>query len=335
MDCNRCLLLKINFTSMKKIVSLVLFALIVTGCDDGDLKVDTINFDKAAVESCTNGIIYKLNENESILLDIPESAIIDEPSDSGKPALYQIDNSAFRVIYRAYNGTVSKNTICDIIPPAAPTVTEQWTATGGIMEILTTAIKTVNATDNSSRITGYNHNISFKNITFLKPTGPQVYAEFPFGDYKTTFEPLPFTFNEKAEQCSVSKQVYNWKNNASIVIDGIDPTLLTNEATPPGSPRTGIIGSSSNKLVYTVYNDFLSDEYFCQTPASSTPTVRETWNGVKGVAGVSGTIEVKTESFGPDTFKHTITLKNATLQKGNNTFRLGDNFVVGELILAK
>jgi hypothetical protein len=49
----------------------------------------------------------------------------------------------------------------------------------------TTAVKTLNETDNSTRISGYNHNIVFKNITFAKSNG-QVYETFPFGDYVTS-----------------------------------------------------------------------------------------------------------------------------------------------------
>lgn len=317
---------------MKKIVSLVLLTFILNGCDDGDLNIDTINFDDATVQSCTNGIIYKLNANESMLLQMPEGSIIDEPTDANSPLQYSIDDSSYRVIYRAYNGAVSSDNICNTIPPALPTVTDQWTATGGIIQIYTTQIVTSDATNNSTRITGYNHNINFKNITFLKTDGPQVYDEFDFGDYKTTVTAPNLTFKTTAEQCATSKQIYNFNSSSSLTIDNIDPTLIENTVTDPNAPRTGLISSSTNKLSYKVYADgVLSESYFCNTSTPILPTVSQTWLGVSGVSGVSGIIEVATETNGPNAFKHTITLKTVTLQKGNSSFKLGDSFLLGEL----
>jgi hypothetical protein len=51
--------------------------------------------------------------------------------------------------------------------------------------------KTLNETENSTRISGYNHNI-FKNITFAKSNGTQVYETFPFGDYVTSATAFAF-----------------------------------------------------------------------------------------------------------------------------------------------
>jgi hypothetical protein len=65
-----------------------------------------------------------------------------------------------------YDGVVSTDNICETIAPATPVVTDQWNATAGKIQIFTT-VKTLNTTENSTRITGYNHNI-FKNVTFAK-----------------------------------------------------------------------------------------------------------------------------------------------------------------------
>jgi hypothetical protein len=72
---------------------------------------------------------------------------------------------------------VSTNNICETIAPASPTVTDQWN--GWKIQIFTTAVKTLNETENSTRISGYNHNIVFKNITLQKSNGTQVYETFP------------------------------------------------------------------------------------------------------------------------------------------------------------
>jgi hypothetical protein len=53
-------------------------------------------------------------------------------------------------------------------------VTDQWNATAGKIQIFTTAVKTLNETENSTRISGYNH-IVFKNITFAKKRNPSIW----------------------------------------------------------------------------------------------------------------------------------------------------------------
>jgi hypothetical protein len=65
-----------------------------------------------------------------------------------------------------YNG-VSADNIYETYP-ATPSVIDQWNAAAGKIQIFTTAVKTVNATDNSTRISGYNHNIIFKTSLLKK-----------------------------------------------------------------------------------------------------------------------------------------------------------------------
>ena len=319
---------------MKRVVCLLFFVLFLNGCDDGDLTMESIDFEEATTQSCsTNDIIYKLKEKEALLLEIPKSVFVNEPTVPGTPKLIDIDNSTYRVVYRFYNGQVVSDNVCSTIPPALPNVTDQWTGTSGKIQIITTTVKTTNATENSTRITGYNHNIVFKNITFTKTSGTQVYETFPFGDYITApTNILPFGFDKLVEQCPTSKQIYNYVSSESLTLDSIDPTLIVNTETPLNSPRTGLIGSIKNKLAYRLYsNGVLTPSYFCNTTVPTLPLISEEWNAVNGVAGVSGIIEVTTIKNGTSAFKHTIVIKNATLKKGNSDFRLGDNYLYGEL----
>lgn len=317
---------------MKRVVSLLIFALFLNGCDDGDLTLEDIDFKDVSTQSCTtNEIIYKLKEREALLLEMPKTDFVNEPTDVDNPIEINIDNSAYRVVYRFYNGTIASDNICNTIPPALPTVTDQWTGTSGKIQIITTALKTTNDTENSTRITGYNHNIVFKNITFTKTSGTQVYETFPFGDYVTSSTPLPFGFDKVVEQCPTSKQVYNYVSGEALTIDNIDPALIVNVETPLNTPRTGLIGSTKNKLIYRLYSGVITPDYFCNTTVPALPLIKEEWNAVDGVAGTSGIIEVTTIKNGTTAFKHTIVIKNATLKKGNSDFRLGDNYLYGEL----
>ncbi len=325
----------VNSMKMKRFLGVVACVFALNSCDDGDLILETIDFEDAATQSCsTNEIIYKLKEKEALLFEIPESSFKNEPNDPNSPTLIDIDNSTYRVVYRFYNGIVLTDNICNTIPPALPNVTDQWTATSGKIQIITTAVKTTNTTENSTRITGYNHNIAFKNITFDKGNGTQVYETFPFGDYVTPSTPLPFGFDKVVEQCPTSpKQIYNYNSGEALTIDNINPALIVNTETPLNTPRTGLLGSAINKLTYRLYsNGVLTPAYFCTTTVPVLPSISEEWNGVNGVAGVSGIIEVTTIKSGTTAFKHTIVIKNATLKKGNSDFKLGDSYIYGEFL---
>lgn len=319
---------------MKRVFSLLIFILLFNGCDDGDLTLETIDFEDAATKSCTdNNIIYKLKENEALLLEIPKTEFVNEPTDIASPKVLDIDNSAYRVVYRFYDGAVTEDNICNTIPPAKPFVIDQWIATSGKIEIATTTNTIAGTIAGSTIISGYNHRIIFKNITFAKTNGTQVYETFVFGDYVTTSEPkLPFAFDKTVEQCADKKQVYNYNGGEELTLDNLESTLIVNEETPLNTPRVGLISSIKNKLTYRLYNGLLTPSYFCNLIPPPLPTITQEWNGVNGVANMSGIIEVSTIKSGTTAFKHTIVIKNATLKKGNSSFKLGDAYIYGELI---
>lgn len=316
---------------MKKVVGLLFFLFVLNSCDDGNLVQEDITFENTATQSCsTNNIIYKLKDKEALILEIPESSFVNEPTLEGSPRIINI-SSTNRVVYRFYNGAVSTNNICETIPPATPIVTDQWNATNGTIQIITSTVKSTDATTGRTKITGYNHNVVFKNITFAKNNGTQVYETFPFGDYVTTATPLPFGFDETLEQCSSSKQIYNYTSSEALTLD-IDPDLIKNEITPLNSPRTGVIGTAINKLVYRLYsNGVLTPDYFCNATLPILPSISQEWIAESGVTNVSGIVEVSTSKV-LETYVHTIVLKKVIFTKGNSDFTLGDSYTYGELI---
>lgn len=313
---------------------MVLLALF-NACDDGNLTQEDISFEDVATQSCSNSggsnkLIYKIKEKEALIIEIPTATFTTEPTPVNEPIELNIGTTNNRVVYRFYNGNVAAANICETIAPATPVITEQWTATSGTMQIVTTAIKTTNATTNATRITGYNHNITLKNVTFEKPNGTQVYETFPFGDYTTSATSLALNFDQTLEKCTASNDVYNYNTSEALILK-IDPNLILNEATAINAPRTALIGSSTNILTYRLFSNLLTSDYFCQSTTPTSPAVNQQWDGVVGVNGVSGMIEVTTTTNGPGSFKHSIVLKKVSLQKGNNSFSLGDNYSLGEL----
>ncbi|MTH14380.1 hypothetical protein [Flavobacterium sp. LC2016-01] len=327
---------------MKKYASLLLFALLLNGCDDGDLTVETIDFKDVSATSCdptTNTLIYKLKPQESLLLQMPENSLKNEPT--AKDTLtYDIDDKTFRFFYRAYDGAVTQSNVCDAIPPATPNINQEWRALAGKLQIVTKATyKDPAPADGHTEIVGYNHNITLKNATFSKPGPVLVNDEYVFGDFKTTVDPVVVSFtDEVAKYCDVQLKVYNNNSSNALVIENLDKSLIVNVDTPAGQPRKSLINLptsdpkvTSNNLYYRIYSGNLPEitkDYFCINSTPSTPTIKDTWVGVAGVVNVSGIIEVTTTSS-LKVFKHKVVIRNATLTKGNSTFRLATEFVLG------
>ncbi|MHC0448388.1 hypothetical protein ACWA1F_23500 [Flavobacterium sp. 3-218] len=325
---------------MKKYAALLLFALFLNGCDDGDLTVDQIDFadveNSQACDPTTNTLIYKLKSQEALLLQMPEGAI---KNDQGTN-IYTIDSKgsgSYRVVYRAYDGTVATPNICGAIPPTTPRVTEEWNGIDGIIEIETTQLVDSSAVDGSTRINGYEHSIIFRNITFAKPSGNQTEAEFKFGTYKTTVPTANLTFitdpNNAAHECTDIKRVYNYNVGFYLSIDDIDPTLFVNEATPSNQPRVRYITATQNKVFYKTAKEgtgTITEGFICASPQPSAPTIAETWTGQLGVENQSGMIEVTT-TVTAGVYTHTIVLKNVILEKGKSNFKLGSNFLLGKI----
>ncbi len=323
-----------NKIMMRKYASLLLFALILNGCDDGDITVNQIDFeDVPEAQTCTveNLLVYKLKTQESLLLQVPENTFEEDATPDGIPDQHNIDNSSYRLVYRGYDGTIAGTYICSLIPPTSPKVIDEWFAKSGVIEITTTQTVTTPDANNATTISGYNHNITIKNVTYSVSGVDVTVPEIKFGDFKTKLETtLDLKFDETAAQCPTSGQIYNFiVSGAAITIDDIDANLIQNSATPLNQPRVAVISSTKNKLLYRVFNSTLTEDYFCKSPVPSTPSIKETWAGADGVANQSGYIEVTTTGDGPNAFKHTVVLKNVKLTKGNSSFQLGNTFAIG------
>jgi hypothetical protein len=314
---------------MKKYFGILASLLLLTGCDDGEIKVDNLDFESATVKRCSGGnILYKLNDTEALFFESDyEAAFINDPTLEGSPRIFPI-SSTNQVYYRDYNGNVSLNNICDLIQPATPTVREQWTASDGSIEVTTAAVTIANtALAGGEKISAYRHTVTFRNIIFQKPSGNQLYETFSFGTYETPATTLPFNFDDEIDRCGY--RVYNYNGSEAILID-LDPTLIQSSVTQPGVPRTGLLGPAS-QLYYILFNGLVDSDYLCASTIPATPVPVEFWSGAAGVENVSGIIEVTTTTNGTG-FQHEIHLKKVTLTKGNSAFLLADDYLLGNLI---
>jgi hypothetical protein len=314
---------------MNRLLGIFTALLLITACDDGDLTVDNIDFSEVAAQKCTTkDVIYKVKDSEMLILAIPASTFINDETLENEPIEVSL-SSTIQVIYRQYNGTAGQENICPTVPAAIPNLLEEWTATAGTVQITTTAVKTVNTTTGITQITGYKHFIVFKNITFQKPNGTQVYETYIFGNYTTSVSPLAFGFDEEAEKSTCDNRIFNFSGSESFVLDLADySTLLQNEVTT--TPRTALI-SSTNKVTYRLFSGTVNNAYFCATTTPTSPILSQEWTANNGVANVSGIIEVSTTTFGIG-FQHTIRLKKVTMTRGNTNFYLGDDYLYGSVI---
>jgi hypothetical protein len=315
---------------MKKVLGIIALFFILNSCDDGDLQVDNIDFaDVTAVKCTSKDVIYKIKDTEILFIEIPAATFVNDETPTDTPITVSISTSV-KVTYRQYDNVVTLDNVCPTVPNASPNVIEEWTATSGTIQITSTAIKTTNAATNSTRITGYKHYIVFKNITFQKPSGIQTYETYVFGNYNTTATGLSFGFNsENGVKSTCGNIVYNFSGSEVLTFTPADfTTLFANEVTT--IPRTALI-DGSNTMNYRLFNNVITNDYFCTIPTPATPTLSQQWNAVEGEVGVSGLIEVTTTTFGTG-FQHTIHLKNTSLKKGNSQFSLGDDYVFGKII---
>jgi hypothetical protein len=320
---------------MKRFLGLLAFALLLNGCDDGNLVVEDFNFDKVEAVSCgiTNNLVYKLNQKESFVIDVPSGTFVNDATPTGIPKTVTLGGTS-NVYYNFYDGTVTAGNICDIIRPTSPNITSRWIASSGTMVITTTpVIDDSDKINNSTKITGYNNYIEFKNITFTKSDGtPEKFESKVFGNYKTNVTALIVKGNyEPLTKCATitPNLIYGIDGNNALTLD-IDPDLINKAVV--GTPIVGLIGTK-NILTYTIFKSdgTLKTDYFCVTPSPTIPSKDQTWVANAGVTDVSGIVEVTKTSFGTD-FKYTIVLKKVTLKKDNSSFILGDKFVYGYLI---
>ena len=170
---------------MKKFLLIVSIVFMFNSCDDGDITLESFNLSSASISKCSDKtFLYKINDNELLLLDISAVPYTYDTTETVFPYTksYAIDNSSVSVIYRLYNVTATSLTICSIIAPATPVVTNEWDATGGTIEVTTTQRFDTDGTT----LLGYTHTFYLKNVNFSNESNSFSFEEYLFGNYQTT-----------------------------------------------------------------------------------------------------------------------------------------------------
>ncbi len=153
---------------MKKVVLLLALCLSFS-CDDGDLTIETIDFDDAAIMFCETSpttastLFFKLNTTESLILKLQTGVLRNEVSED---TITSSIPSQSQIIYRSFSGNVAKDYFCSDVPPLDPVVIQELNAQGGSVKIFTTQ----SPTDS----TVFEHNIRLNNISLVNDKGERI-----------------------------------------------------------------------------------------------------------------------------------------------------------------
>ncbi len=153
---------------MKRIAFFCLISML-WACNDGDLQIETIDFDGISIQTCesvvttTSTVFFKINGEEALILELQSGLLKNEVS--GETIVSSVPGQS-TLIYRIFDGTVGKNYFCDAIPLTTPSVVEEILATNGEIRISTI--------QNPSDSTQYLHTIELNNITLVNAQGERI-----------------------------------------------------------------------------------------------------------------------------------------------------------------
>jgi len=125
---------------MKKSYIILIFIFLFS-CDDGDFNIPEFDFSNSEIESCGDVVLYKVNENETLILEIDPSPKLGEEDKEDTFLTHKWDNESFavtttgknKIIYRTLDEVPTKDYYCQNIPPTSPKVTNEWTGTGNVV----------------------------------------------------------------------------------------------------------------------------------------------------------------------------------------------------------
>jgi hypothetical protein len=132
-------------------------------CDDGDLQIETLDFDSTTIQTCegvsvdTGNLLFKLNATEALILELPFGAIRNEASE-GSTEYAVSATGTVKVTYRTFSDNVSTTYFCADIPVTTPTVLDEIIAEGGSVFITSTL---------SADELSYNHVIELSAISLV------------------------------------------------------------------------------------------------------------------------------------------------------------------------
>jgi hypothetical protein len=310
---------------MKKIHHILGLLLILFSCSDGDLITQDFSFGLAEVKKCAStSTLFKINAQQALILNIAESNFPNVETALNTPRIVNVA-AGTSIQYRKYSGNVTSASICDSPAPSNPTVQEEWNVIGGTIEITTKKV----LDSNNIVIIGYNHNIVFRNVTFVGAGKQIAYETYDFGNYRTSVIVLPFNFATSSLLTCSTNLKYKYNDKEALLLQ-IDPTIFSKD----NSSKSVLIDGSNCSVSYRIYNGSLNASFFCTAIPPVAPALVEEWIAVNGVATLSGIVKVENTIIvgTPNHFKHVIKFYKTTFKKGVQTYNpaVTDDYFFGE-----
>lgn len=281
-----------------------LVALTLTGCNDGDLDIERVDFSESSIELCDNfedtGLLFKIVDGEAMILQLEEDFL----GNRATPDSIESDiPGASALTYRYFDGTVSNDYFCSTVAPATPAVQQEIVATGGTIKALSTP-----KTDG----TGFNHGIVLLDAVLVNNAGERVIeSEFNLGTFTTS----PSNANTGVELGNVvhcnDTLLYrtgpgNEDKGMAVVLD-LEEGLFRSEITAEQDTITSAIGRASRVFFY-IFDSELPDDYFCTEEKPETPVQRARFEAIQGQIEV-----VTSEAEDGNGLTHQISLQNMIL----------------------
>jgi hypothetical protein len=140
----------------------------MVACSDGELQIDTIDFDEVALDFCGTAstqteLLFKVKGSEALILDLQSGLLRNEVS---ADTLESTIPGQSQLIYRILSEDVNDAYFCDAIPPVVPSVVEEIPAETGTVYIFTS--------QNANDTTLFEHRIWFKDVSFVNQAGERL-----------------------------------------------------------------------------------------------------------------------------------------------------------------
>ena len=156
---------------MRKFILLVLCLGILFSCSDGDLEIETIDFDSVTLQFCSSpnptstNLLFKINDSEALILELQSNVLNNGVAGETITTESNVPSQS-QVTYRIFSDTVDNGYLCDDIPPAEPIVIDEVEAEDGQIIIETV----VDPDDNTKFV----HTISLSGISFVTKSGERI-----------------------------------------------------------------------------------------------------------------------------------------------------------------
>ncbi len=157
------------------------------GCNDGDLQIETLDFDSFDIQNCEavevtiENVLFKINSDEALILELPANLLVNEV---GTVTSTVSESGPSKITYRIFSDVVTNAYFCSAVPLTEPQVIEEIPALSGDISIMTTT------TDSLT----FSHEITFNEISLVTATNNRI-TDLTINDFGTVTTAKPAEAN--------------------------------------------------------------------------------------------------------------------------------------------